>query len=270
MALYAESHALLIGVSDYTNGWPRLRGAKEDIPAVKTALEAQGFVVEVVTDPDRRALDDAFLSFISRHGQKPDNRLLFYFAGHGHSLKLGYGGQMGYLVPREAPNPNIDAAGFLRSALAMQTVETYARAIQAKHALFMFDACFAGSVFEATRAIPEAIAAKTGRPVRQFITSGTAEQQVPDTSIFRRQFVAALSGEGDRDGDGYVTGAELGEFLETTVTNYSRRSQTPQYGKLRDPLLDKGDFVFVLPGAATASIPAGSGSSTTAVPLVGG
>jgi len=31
VGLYEESHALVIGVSDYTNGWPRLRGVREDI-----------------------------------------------------------------------------------------------------------------------------------------------------------------------------------------------------------------------------------------------
>ena len=245
VALYAESHALVIGISDYTNGWPKLRGVKEDVPAVKTALEKQGFQVTVVTDPDRDGLDDAFRDFINRHGQRPDNRILFYFAGHGHSMMLGYGGMMGYLVGRNAPNPNIDRSGFRRNALSMQVIETYARNIESKHALFVFDACFAGSIFDATRAIPEVIHAKTGKPVRQFINSCDAEQQVPDRSVFRRQFVAALGGEGDINGDGYVTGAELGQFLETTVTNYTRRSQTPKYGKLRDPLLDKGDFVFV-------------------------
>ena len=255
VALYAESHALVVGVSEYTNGWPRLRGVGKDVPAVKTALEKQGFQVTVVTDPDRDGLDKAFRNFIELHGLKPNNRLLFYFAGHGHSAKLGYGGTMGYLVGRDAPNPNIDRSGFRRNALSMQVIETYARNIESKHALFLFDACFAGSVFDATRAIPEVIRAKTGKPVRQFITSGTAEQQVPDRSVFRRQFVAALGGEGDLDGDGYVTGAELGQFLETTVTNYTRRSQTPQYGKLRDPLLDKGDFVFVLPEAAEQRSP---------------
>jgi len=266
VALYAESHALVIGVSDYTGGWPSLRGVREDIPAVKAALERQGFAVEVAMDPDRDGLDRAFRSFIARHGQKPDNRLLFYYAGHGHTMKLAYGGQMGYLVPREAPNPNIDPSGFQGSALAMQTVETYALTIQSKHALFVFDACFAGAIFDATRAIPEVIAEKTGRPVRQFITSGTADQQVPDTSIFRRQFEAALAGEGDLDRDGYVTGAELGQFLETQVTNYSRRAQTPRYGKLRDPLLDKGDFVFALPGAAApTSAPAAAAPGAASV-----
>ena len=153
VALYAESHALVVGVSEYTNGWPRLRDVGENIPAVKTALQKRGFEVQVVMNPDRRQLDDAFRAFINRHGIKPNNRLLFYFAGHGHSMKLGYGGMMGYLVGRDAPNPRVDKLGFKNKALSMQVIETYARNIESKHALFLFDACFAGSVFDATRAL---------------------------------------------------------------------------------------------------------------------
>ena len=248
VTLYAESHALLIGVSDYDNGWPDLPGVLDDIPAVQAALVAQGFQVTKVMDPDREGLEKAFSDFIKNHGQNPNNRLLFYFAGHGHSMELSYGGRMGYLVGRDAPDPGRDKVGFKDRALSMKVIETYALSIESKHALFVFDSCFSGSVFDATRAIPDTIQQKTGQPVRQFITSGTADQKVPDNSIFRRQFVAALAGEGDRDQDGYVTGAELGMFLQDKVTNYSRKSQTPQYGKLPDPKLDKGDFVFVLPG----------------------
>ena len=69
---------------------------------------------------------------------------------------------------------------------------------------------------------------------------------MPDESIFRKQFVAALNGDGDMNSDGYVTGTELGEFLYDTVANYSKGTQHPQYGKIRDPNLDKGDFVFKL------------------------
>jgi hypothetical protein len=47
-----------------------------------------------------------------------------------------------------------------------------------------------------------------------------------------------------------VTALELGEFLQKTVVNYSKNAQHPQYGKIRNPNLDKGDFVFVLPKAA--------------------
>ncbi len=248
VGLYEESHALVIGVSDYTGGWPDLPGVKQDVQAVKTALEEQGFQVTTVEDPTRSQLERTFHEFITQYGQSPDNRLLIYFAGHGHTLKLAYGGEMGYIVPVEAPNPYDDERGFLATAMDMQQIEVYARRIQSKHALFLFDSCFSGSIFSLSRAVPEHINYKTAQPVRQFMTSGSAEEQVPDESIFRRQFIAALLGEADVNGDGYITGSELGEFLQGSVVNYSKSSQHPQYGKIRDPNLDKGDFVFVLSG----------------------
>jgi hypothetical protein len=52
-----------------------------------------------------------------------------------------------------------------------------------------------------------------------------------------------------------VTGTELGLFLENTVINYSKGTQHPQYGKIRDPYLDKGDFVFKLPEPAAEELP---------------
>ena len=40
VGMYDESHALVIGVSDYTGGWPKLPGVEKDIILVKEALEA--------------------------------------------------------------------------------------------------------------------------------------------------------------------------------------------------------------------------------------
>ena len=61
VGLYEESHALVIGVSDYTNGWPKLPGVRKDVKAVTAALESHGFNVEVVEDAeDYMALDQAF------------------------------------------------------------------------------------------------------------------------------------------------------------------------------------------------------------------
>ena len=246
VGLYEESHALVIGVSDYTEGWPRLKGVKEDAKEVRKALEDNGFKVKLVMDPDRAKLEKEIREFIVRFGRKENNRLLFYYAGHGYSQKLGYGGQMGYLVPKDAPNPNQDPMGFELSAISMQNIETYARNISSKHALFVFDSCFAGSIFNVTRAIPKAIELKTARPVRQFITSGSADQEVPDQSVFRIEFVRALNGEGDLNMDGYLTASELGQHLEAKVVEYRGDQQTPQYGKLNDPILNQGDFVFKL------------------------
>ena len=247
VGLYRDSYALVIGVSDYGSGWPRLSGVQQDVKAVREALKEHGFEVETATNPTRAQLYEAFSNFINRYGQKVENRLLFYFAGHGYTRKQAYGEDMGYIVPVDAPNPDRDLNGFIAKAMDMQQIEVFAKRIQSKHAMFIFDSCFSGSIFSLSRAAPASITYKTASPVRQFITSGSAEENVPDESVFRQQFIEALKGDADMDKDGYVTGTELGEFLQTRVVNYSRNSQHPQYGKIRNPHLDKGDFVFALP-----------------------
>jgi hypothetical protein len=247
VGLYHQSHALVIGVSNYNEGWPPLPGVQQDVREVCLVLKEHGFNVETVTNPTRTKLNQAFLNFINRYGQTVENRLLFYFAGHGHTRKLAYGEDMGYIVPVDAPNPSRDPQGFTVKAMDMQEIEVFAKRIQSKHALFIFDSCFSGSIFSLSRAAPDNITYKTAKPVRQFITSGSAEENVPDKSVFRQQFIAALKGNADADKDGYVTGMELGEFLQKQVVNYSHNCQHPQYGKIRNPHLDKGDFVFVMP-----------------------
>ena len=250
--LYLQSHALLIGASDYTAGWPDLPGVKEDIDAVEKILKQHHFTITKVSNPDRKALDAALEQFIHDYGLDEGNRLLVYFAGHGYTVTKKYGEEMGYIVPVDAPSPHNDEKGFIGKAMPIERIELFAKRIDAKHALFIFDSCFSGAIFSLSRAIPASITDKTSKPVRQFITSGDADEEVPDISVFRQQFVSALSGEGDSNGDGYLTGSELGSFLTDTVINYSENTQHPQYGKIRNRHLNKGDFVFILPQKKTS------------------
>ena len=252
LTLYETSFALVLGQSKYTGGWPPLPGVRGDVQQVEKLLRENGFDVETAVDLDHRAFRQAIEDFIARRGLDPGGRLLVYYAGHGHTEEQAYGEELGYLVPTDAPNPHVDRNGFLAMAMPMDQIEVYAKRIQTNHVLFLFDSCFSGSIFSLSRAIPENISYKTTLPVRQFITSGSAEEQVPDESVFRAQFIEALNGEGDSDRDGYVTGTELGEYLQKTVVNYSRGAQHPQYGKIRNPNLDKGDFVFALADGASA------------------
>lgn len=249
VTLYKESHALVIGVSNYTAGWPRLPGVKEDLNAVIRVLKTKGFHVVVVENPTKDEMERAYDDFIVQYGLRPDNRLLLYFAGHGYTHKPSYATDdpqewMGYIVARDAPLPGAEMGPFFRRALSMQRFADIARRIEAKHVLFIFDSCFSGSIFALSRAKPpdEGVLKLAAKPVRQFISSGTVDQEVSDAGGFRRQFIAALDGAADRNRDGYVTGSELGLYLQETVPTYEK--QTPQYGKIRDPLLDKGDFVF--------------------------
>lgn len=245
VGFYKESHALVIGVSDYTAGWPDIESIPDEIKKIKQTLSDHGFKIRIVMNPDAKALFQAFAQFINRYGYSPENRLLFFFSGHGYSRQ---GGKKGYLVPADAPDPRVDEVGFLRKALGMAQILTWSRQIESKHALFLFDSCFSGTIFK-TRALPGPpphITDVTSRPIRQFISAGSAGEEVPARSVFTPSFIRGVNGKADMNKDGYVTGTELGIFLHDRVLNY-RKGQTPQYGKIKDPDLDEGDFVFRIP-----------------------
>ena len=241
--LYGASHALVIGIDKYTNGWSRLSKAVEDARVVAKELERQGFQVTLKTDLKADALRTTLREFFAIKGADPDARLLLWYAGHGDTI----GGE-GYLVPADAPPDNSPA--FLVRALPMRDFGSLVRLAQSKHVLSVFDSCFSGTIFQARAGTtPRAITKKTTKPVRQFVTSGDAGQQVRDDGSFREYFVRALRGEdkADFNADGYVTGEELGLFLNQQMSALTSAAQTPKSGKLHDVRFNQGDFVFVLP-----------------------
>lgn len=267
--LYNEYHALVVGVSDYGH-WPDLPGAAKDAEEVAEALKKLGFETKLVINPTSAQLKGSLNKLAYNIGQNKDAAILFYYAGHGHTETLANQEKLGYIVPKDCPLLESDPEGFVDTAISMQTLESYALRIKSKHVLMLFDSCFSGSIFASVRSAPAAISEKSAKPVRQFITAGNEDEQVPDESVFKTCFIEGIQGEADLDKDGYVTGSELGMYLDTQVVNYSRGSQHPQYGKIRDPKLDKGDFIFVLkhlskPAHEQATVPSSpprSGSLT--------
>ncbi len=245
--LYQGSYALVIGASDYEH-WNKLPGVKEDVVVIKAALEKQGFKVEELSNPTSSVFEVKLKEFITKYGLKKSNRLLIYFAGHGETLTTIDGRKQGYIVLIDAPRPNQDEAGFKRLAVNMRIIENYAKDIESNHAMFILDSCFSGSIFkrENENKVPPVITHNTLKSVRQFITAGDEKQTVPDRSIFRRWFVRGLEGEADQNGDGYITGTELGDFVKNQVTNESNRTQTPRAEKIMDVDLNEGDMIFPL------------------------
>lgn len=248
--LYDGSYALIIGNSEYLLGWNRLSGVRRDVVAVRNVLEKHGFKVEIEENLTSELFERRIRKFINDYGYDRNNRMIIYYAGHGYTLNsAGDERELGYIIPSDTPLPTRDERGFRQKAISMYAIQTFAKEIQAKHALFVFDSCFSGKLFALrdTLKIPPFIVEKVNYPVRQFITAGDETQAVPDESIFRKVFVRGLEGDADRNNDGYITGAELADYLKEAVTNYTNRRQTPQYGIINDIDLDRGDFVFVLP-----------------------
>lgn len=252
--LYSGSYALVIGVADYVH-WSRLGGAIRDANTVSEVLKRHGFKVTQVSNPNYAQLEAAFTEFMTKQGQDRNARVLVYFAGHGHSMPAAYGDKMeGYIVPVDAPLADEQSPGaFIGKALSMERLRDISTKLRAKHALFVFDSCFAGTIFSARSSMERSdfISDMARRPARIFITAGDAEQKVPDESNFRRYFVNGLEdGDADLNGDGYITGMELGLYLRQQVTSLGRgnkRAQSPLVGPIDDPALSRGDFIFNSP-----------------------
>ncbi len=246
--LYKDYHALVVGVSDYDK-WPDLPNAVKDAREVASTLKGIGFNVKLLLNPTSDGLQSALRNMAFGLGKEENRALLFYFAGHGETLELADNTELGYIIPSDCPLKNRDPLGFDDKAISMKVVESYALKAKSKHLLMVFDSCFSGSLFNLVRAAPVDITEKSARPVRQFITGGGAGEQVPDRSTFKVVFLDGVKGEADLNSDGYVTGSELGMHLQEKVVNYTRGGQHPQYGKINNPKLDKGDFIFILAGA---------------------
>jgi hypothetical protein len=276
--VYRGSYALVIGNSDYAT-WTKLPGVYQDLSEVERALTRQGFKVvsfdergepvvgRTVMNLTRAEFNRQIELFINEYGQDEKNRLLIYYAGHGYTALLPDGRKMGYLVMRDAPSmPPAEAAlergltyqqlaPFRRTSVNMDEVETYAKNITSRHALFVFDSCFAGTVLfrDGEVAVPAYIGEDIIQPVREFLTAGNERQRVSDDSAFRKAFVRGIEGAadasaGDRPKDGYVLATELYLYVHNEVKAYTGGRQTPVFGKILKQELARGDFIFVYAG----------------------
>ena len=112
----------------------------------------------------------------------------------------------------------------------MGNIQIVAKQIFAKHALVVFDSCFSGVIFRIVCAKPyRHIKVKVAEPVRQFITAGNENEEVPNKLVLKAVFVKGIKDEyGDCNEDGYITGEELGAYLSEKLVNYSRGAQHSQ------------------------------------------
>lgn len=249
LPLYKDSYALVIGNGDYSseNGWQSLPEAVNDAREVAEVLERHNFNVTLKTDVTKMEFDEAFLDFIYTSGQASENRLLFYYAGHGYTAQSVTGEDFGYLVMLNTPSPQ-DKRKFELYSVDMVKFVSDSKKIHAKHVLFMFDSRFSGAILNLQNEdIPGPITERIQNPVRQFITAGRADEPMPNRSVFKKAFLNLLEGRvAEPLPDGYLTGVELADYLRRTVPALPE-GQHPQHGKIHDPKLNIGDFVFVLP-----------------------
>jgi len=185
---------------------------------------------------------------------KRDDRVFFFFAGHGATRTMPDGRQIGFIVPVDA-----DRANYYSTAISMNSIREACDLIAAKHIYFVMDSCYSGLAltrgagsFARDRSYLEEVSRRTAR---QILTAGGAEQQVSDEgpsghSVFTWALLQGLDGKADLDGNGVITASELGAYVSPVVSSFSK--QIPAVGNF--PGSEGGEFLFELrPEALTSS-----------------
>ncbi|KYC38379.1 hypothetical protein WA1_36970 [Scytonema hofmannii PCC 7110] len=278
---FQRNFAVIIGINDYSNGVPPLETAVPDARELARILEDYKYTVRRLLNQDAslEGLNQLLAAF---HAQKlplaqevdlnENDRIVFYFAGHGLALDAleNEEGPAGYLVPADAES------GHISTYLQMQKLHNALLALPCRHLLVILDCCFAGAFrwsshrnamrlpvvyqerydrFIRDRAWQVIASAAHDQKALDFVTSrGTVEHHSP----FAATLFQALRGDADfslpvqdgrATGDGVITATELyfylREKLETTTEKLHSR-QTPGLYHLAKH--DKGEYIFLVPG----------------------
>ena len=249
-SFYSDSYAVLIGINKYQER--PLDYAVADAEDIKSLLiDKFNFPennVSLITDEEatRENIKDEL--FRVAKSTKKNDRLLVFFAGHGETLQLDDGGDVGYLIPVDGDFNNL-----YTSAISMNEIRQISSIASAKHILFLVDACYGGLLAVDSRGLgldrkTEGYLKKiTKDKARQVITAGGKGERVFEKaewghSAFTKNLISGLKDElADMDDDGYITANELGTYLKKKVTVDSHNIQTPQNKRLTS---DEGEFVF--------------------------
>jgi peptidoglycan/xylan/chitin deacetylase (PgdA/CDA1 family)/tetratricopeptide (TPR) repeat protein len=259
---YHESWAVIIGINDYKS-WPKLRYAVNDANGIEDALVSHfGFQrdhIRKLVNGDatrQRIMEVLGDEFTDGKKVQRDDRVFFFFAGHGATRTFEDGRQLGFIVPVDA-----DATNYYSTAISMTSLREAADLIPAKHIYFVMDSCYSGlaltrgmGLFSKDKSYLDEI---SRRAARQILTAGGADQQVADDgpgghSVFTWALLEGLQGKADLDGNGVITASELGAYVSPIVASFAK--QTPTVGNLVGS--EGGEFMFELqPTALTSNTP---------------
>ena len=248
--IYDNSWALVVGINDYDTVQD-LNYAVEDALAIKNLLiNDYGFPrsnVRYLIDKEatQSNIKKELSNLMKLVGE--NDRVVFYFAGHGETAALGLDdGDIGFLMPSDG-----SADDLYFTAIDMEELKRISKFSKAKHMLFFVDACYGGLAAVSTRSLsvntPNYIDKITQENARQIITAGGKDEKVLEKdewehSAFTKNILLGLKDKkADQNHDGYITGSELGLFLQEKVSIDTENYQTPQVRRLTT---HEGEIIF--------------------------
>ena len=250
-----RSLIVTIGINDYAN-WQKLKNAVQDAIGFQQALiDKLGFLAPIPPLIDSAATKDAIEALVTdqlRDVLEEDDSLLLFFAGHGHT-RVEEHSETGFIVPIDArrPDPKEYWSDYIRLSHWLEEIAE----LPARHILVILDSCHSGfALGESASSFRDAVRYQQDlihRRSRKVITSAQREQPaldngpIPEHSLFTGTLIHGFSrGEADLEGNGLITGSELGLFVQQRVAQASSSAQTPDFGSFH--LDDRGEMIFSL------------------------
>jgi len=242
---YANSHALIIGIDKYQSASP-LGYAVNDAQSVRQKImdkfefKSENIHYLINEEATRESIFRAYLGF-TQDGTSDQDRIFFFFAGHGHTL-TSHKNEVGYLVPVDGDTSD------LYTLIRWDDLTKQTDLINAKHILFVMDACYGGLALTrsgqpgSTRFLKDMLQ----RRARQVITAGKADELVadlggplPNHSIFTGHFLEGLDGKA-LNSNGILSASGIMSYVYTNVGQDPDSQQTPHFGYLDGD----GDMIF--------------------------
>lgn len=270
-----------VGISRYQR-WNSLRNSVEDTVRVSGVFEKLGFELTARL-LDEAATREAMYRLVADDLAVlgSEDSLVLFYAGRARTIERRLGDHVirnGYLVPadaqlKEAGRPALERLQHhavheyrqepepYEAAISWVELESWLRMISilpAKHILVILDVCGAGVALDPVTKWRSAVSDDSpittlrARRSRRVITSGLHGEELLDEgpirgcSLFAGCLIEALEdGLASRDGGAsYVTGSELGVYLQQRVREYSDGRQTPDFGTLSYD--ERGELVIPL------------------------
>jgi len=252
-----HGRALLIGNSHYRDsGWPPLDDIPLQLAQLEKSLKDHFDTVKVVQDLEAIPLFDTINDFVRTYGNDSNARLFIYYAGHGYT-EIQRNENRGYITGIDTPRSDGTQRAYNAArlkAISMAEIRAPLERAPAKSILFLFDSCFAGTIFtnrvgnDPPRPLTTDIVAQLlERPARDFITAGRSDQRVPAHSPIPDLFLAALNGAADPYKHGVISSTEIHAYLLDRVLQMRDINLTPQVGKLPNSDFAEGAFLFRVP-----------------------
>lgn len=242
---YKNRKALIIGINKYKNVSPLVYACDDAEEVAKILIDKFNFAKNgIILLKDDKATKDrimkAFHGF-TQNNTNPDDKLIVFFAGHGHTI-TGNRGEVGFLVPVDA-KPNETS-----TLIRWDDLTRNAELVKAKHILFIMDACYGGLAITRAPSVGSRRFLKDmcQRYSRQVITAGKADETVadaggplPNHSIFTGHLLQGLNGAAATN-EGIITANGIMSYVYEKVGNDPNSHQTPHFGYVEGD----GDFIF--------------------------